>query len=111
MSSIKILSLFDFVYIHPTIEIVSFLVTALILPEPIPSLESGELTEQNGYYEDGSGEPPSPEDEAVMLDAEADEEKKPSLWLLIALALLALLLIWIILGVWRYLQVLGYGGF
>jgi hypothetical protein len=79
------------------------------MPEPIPSLESGEMTEQAGHYEDGSGEPPSLEDEAVMLDD--DEEKKPSLWLLIALALLALLLIWIILGVWRYLQVLGYGGF
>jgi hypothetical protein len=33
------------------------------------------------------------------------------MWMLIALAVLALLLIWIILGVWRYLQVLGYGGF
>jgi hypothetical protein len=81
------------------------------MPEPIPPLESGELTEQAGHYEERGGEPPSPEDEAVMLDAEADEEKKPSLWLLIALALLALLLIWIILGVWRYLQVLGYGAF
>ena len=73
-------------------------------------MESGELIEA-GRYEDGSGEPLSPEDEAVMLDAEEDEEKKPSLWLLIALALLALLLIWIILGIWRYLQVLGHGAF
>lgn len=38
------------------------------------------------------------------------EEKRSSLWALIALGLVALLLIWILLGVWRYLQVLGYGG-
>jgi hypothetical protein len=88
-----------------------FPVIVHIMPEPIPPLESGELTGQGGHYEKGGGEPPSPEDEAVMLDAEAEEKKKPSLWLLITLALLALLLIWIILGVWRYLQVLGYGAF
>ena len=37
------------------------------------------------------------------------KEERSSLWALIALGILGLLLIWIILGVWRYLQVLGYG--
>ena len=37
------------------------------------------------------------------------EEKRSSPWALVALGFLAILLIWIILGVWRYLQVLGYG--
>lgn len=46
-----------------------------------------------------------------LLPEEGSEKKRASIWMLIALAVLALILIWIILGVWRYLQVLGYGGF
>jgi len=37
-------------------------------------------------------------------------EKGSSFWLLVTLVVLGLLLVWIILGIWRYLQVLGYGG-
>ena len=40
-----------------------------------------------------------------------DDGSSSSLWLVLALAFLALLLTWIVLGVWRYLQVLGNGTF
>ncbi|MDW5561946.1 MAG: hypothetical protein SA339_01875 [Methanomassiliicoccus sp.] len=40
-----------------------------------------------------------------------DEEERTSLWLLVGLTVLAILLIWILLGVWRYFQVLGHGAF
>jgi predicted nucleic acid-binding Zn ribbon protein len=50
-------------------------------------------------------------DDELVPSEETAEGKRSSMWMLIALAVLALLLIWIILGVWRYLQVLGYGGF
>jgi hypothetical protein len=38
-------------------------------------------------------------------------ENKTSIWLYIALAIIGVVLIWIILGVWRYLQVLSNGTF
>jgi hypothetical protein len=36
-------------------------------------------------------------------------KERSSVWALVPLGFLALLLIWIVLGIWRYLQVLGYG--
>ncbi len=57
--------------------------------------------------EEADGEPATCEE---LLPPD-EEENGSSIWLLIALAALALLLIWIILGVWRYLQVLGHGAF
>jgi hypothetical protein len=52
-------------------------------------------------------------DDALFLDdePESEEEKGTSIWFLIAAGVVIVALIWIILGVWRYLQVLGNGTF
>jgi hypothetical protein len=64
----------------------------------------------------GSSQPLKEQDvtdeEAMFLeDFKEEEGSKISIWFVIALAVLGATLIWIILGVWRYLQVLGNGAF
>ena len=61
-------------------------------------LEDAEIMDRSDGPLDADGPGPTP-----------SKEERSSLWALMALGFLAILLIWIILGVWRYLQVLGYG--
>jgi hypothetical protein len=52
---------------------------------------------------------PSTDAEEAMLDPESDEEKGTSIWFLLGMGFLMAVLIWIVFGVWRFLQVMSYG--
>jgi hypothetical protein len=54
---------------------------------------------------------PEDADTRLLEEFMEEDENKTSIWLYIALAILGVVLIWIILGVWRYLQVRSYGTF
>jgi hypothetical protein len=76
-------------------------------PEAIPYSENDAVSEHPEVFSE-LDDRSSISDEA-MLPVEGEDDKPSDIWLLVALGSLALLLIWIILGIWRYLQVLGYG--
>lgn len=54
-------------------------------------------------------DPFSPESGFDESDEEVTDDGRSNIWTIISLVVLGIMLTWIILGVWRYLQVLSYG--